>query len=347
MADERTRLRMALGLEPVKEDNTVPVTAPVVDESTKRLSTKPEVTPVTETVVTKTDRNKYEGMSVSEIAAARREAVASAPASREERMVELKTQREAGALQRALARAATKPEFNFTKRPEGFIDEGNQRIVYYGWNGGKETGRWTRREAPLTKRNFDTYKNLVPAADIPVESIKSRMNPKGNKGFVVTDGKIENRGGVDVSVLGVKSDLDMNKILAKAPVREQAALQAALARAQTSPQFNFMQRPQGLLTNDKIYFYSWVGGKVDGQWVQYVAERTPENMNKYATRIGAQKYFAPTSIRDVLLPVSNIYGEDWATVEAKKRVVTTVDPEKFVDLDKITVTGQITPPTGE
>lgn len=347
MADERTRLRAALGLAPTKEDNTVPVTSPITDERTRILSAKPSATPVTETVVTTADRNKYKGMSVAEISAARQQARASAPTSRAERMAELKTQREAGALQRALARAATKPEFNFTKRPEGFIDEGNQRIVYYGWNGGKETGRWVPREAPLTKRNLDMYKNLVPAADIPVESIKSRMNPKGNKGFVIADGKIENRGGVDVSVLGVKSDLDMNKILAKAPVREQAALQTALARAQTSPQFNFMQRPEGLLTGDKIYFYSWVGGKVDGQWVQYVAERTPENMNRYATRIASQKYLTPTSIRDVLLPVTNIYGEDWATVEAKKRAVTTVNPEKFVDLDKITVTGQITPPTGE
>ena len=347
MADERTRLRMALGLEPVKEDNIVPTTTPVVDERTKPLSTKPEVTPVTETVVTKADRNKYKGMTVSEIAAARAESRATAAVSRTERMAQLKTQREAGALQRALTRAATAPEYNFTKRPEGFIDEGNRRIVYYGWNGGKETGKWVKREAPLTKRNFDMYKNLIPAADIPVESIKSRMNPKGNKGFVVADGKIENRGGVDVSVLGIKSDLDMEKILAKAPVREQAALQTALSRAQTSPQFNFMQRPAGLLTGDKIYFYSWVGSKVDGQWVQYVAERTPENMNRYATRIGAQKYFTPTSIRDVLLPVSNIYGEDWNTVANKQKVVTTFTDDKFVDLDKITVTGQITPPTGE
>ena len=55
-------------------------------------------------------------------------------ARKQQRMDELQTQREAGALQRALTRATTDSKYNFTQRPEGYIDEGNKVIRYYGWN---------------------------------------------------------------------------------------------------------------------------------------------------------------------------------------------------------------------
>ena len=287
--------------------------------------------------------NPYAGMSVAEIAAARREKAAAAPAARETRMAELKTQREAVALQRALARAASAPEFNFTQRPEGFIDEGNKVIRYYGWTGGKETGKWVAREAPLTQRNYDMYKGFIPATQIAVKDIKSRMVPEkaATDGFIVTpDGQIKTKGNVDMSILGVKSDLDMEKVLAKRGPREDKALAAALERAQKSPLTNFMERPKGSITGDKIYFYSWIGGKTDGEWVQYVAERTPENMNKYATRTTAQKYYTPTSIRDVLIPVTNIYGQSNEAALANRKVVSEFNNANSIDINTV---GQINP----
>lgn len=262
-------------------------------------------------------------------------------ARRKERMDELQTQREAGALQRSLARAASDTKYNFTQRPEGFIDEGNKVIRYYGWSGGKETGSWVAREAPLTEANYNKYKNLVPAAEIPVTSIKSKMIPNKDvkDGFVIdSTGAMVAKGNVDKSVLGIKSDLDMGKVLGKRVDRETAALNAALERAQKSPLTNFMQRPDGRVTEDKIYFYNWIGGKDTGQWYLYEAEKTQENMDKYATKIPGQTYFKPTSIRDTLIPVTNVFGENWNTVKSKKKVVAEFNPKNTA---KITLTGQI------
>lgn len=262
-------------------------------------------------------------------------------ARREQRMNELKTQREAGALQRSLARAATDEKFNFTQRPEGFIDEGNKVIRYYGWSGGKETGSWVAREAPLTEINYNKFKNLIPAAEFAVKDIKSKMvaTKPGTEGFVVKSGKIETKGNVDKSVLGVKSDLDMDKILGKSVERENAALSAALERAQKSPITNFMQRPAGRVTDDKIFFYNWIGGKENGQWYLYEAEKTQENMDKYATKIPGQTYFKPTSIRDTLIPVTNAFGEQWSSALSKRKIVPAFNPKNTA---KITLTGEIT-----
>lgn len=268
-------------------------------------------------------------------------------ARRQQRMDELQAQREANALQRALARAATKPEFNFTQRPAGFIDEGNKVIRYYGWNGGKETGKWVAREAPLTDYNYNKFKGLIPADEFVVKSLKASPRPArgDNSGFTVKpDGSIVPRGDVDTSVLNMKTDLNMEKVLGKRVEREDIALQNALARAQKSPMTNFLQRPAGRITGDTIYFYSWIGGKESGEWVLYSAERTQENMNKFVTRVDAQKYFTPTSIRDVLIPVTNAYGEDWNTALSKKKVVTQFNPENAA---KVTLTGQIDRGTGE
>ena len=262
-------------------------------------------------------------------------------ARKQQRMDELQTQREAGALQRALARAASDAKYNFTQRPEGYIDEGNKVIRYYGWNGGKETGRWVAREAPLTETNYNKYKGSIPSAEIPVSSITSKMVPNKNvkDGFVVdSTGAMKAKGNVDQSVLGIKSDLDMGKVLGKRTERETVALTTALERAQKSPITNFMQRPAGRVTDDKIYFYNWIGGKESGQWYLYEAEKTQENLDKYATKIPEQAYFKPTSIRDTLIPVTNLYGENWNTALSKKKVVPAFNRDNTT---KITLTGQL------
>jgi len=258
-------------------------------------------------------------------------------ARRQERMDELQKQREAGALQRALARAASDTKYNFTQRPEGYIDEGNKVIRYYGWSGGKETGSWVAREAPLTETNYNKYKGLIPATELAVSDIKSKMVPN-TEGFVVKAGKIETKGNVDKSILGIKSDLDMEKVLGKRTERETAALTTALERAQKSPITNFMQRPAGRVTDDKIYFYNWIGGKESGQWYLYEAEKTEENMEKYATKIPEQAYFKPTSVRDTLIPVTNLYGENWNTALSKKKIVPAFNRDNTT---KITLTGQL------
>jgi hypothetical protein len=261
-------------------------------------------------------------------------------ARRQQRMDELQTQREAGALQRALARAASDAKYNFTQRPEGYIDEGNKVIRYYGWSGGKETGSWVAREAPLTETNYNKYKGLIPATELAVSDIKSKMvaTKPNTEGFVVKAGKIETKGNVDKSILGIKSDLDMEKVLGKRTERETAALTTALERAQKSPITNFMQRPAGRVTDDKIYFYNWIGGKESGQWYLYEAEKTEDNMEKYATKIPEQAYFKPTSIRDTLIPVTNLYGENWNTALSKKKIVPAFNRDNTT---KITLTGQL------
>jgi hypothetical protein len=258
----------------------------------------------------------------------------------QQRMDELKTQREAGALQRALARAASDTKYNFTQRPEGYIDEGNKVIRYYGWSGGKETGSWVAREAPLTETNYNKYKGLIPATELAVSDIKSKMvaTKPNTEGFVVKAGKIETKGNVDKSILGIKSDLDMEKVLGKRTERETAALTTALERAQKSPITNFMQRPAGRVTDDKIYFYNWIGGKESGQWYLYEAEKTEDNMEKYATKIPEQAYFKPTSVRDTLIPVTNLYGENWNTALSKKKIVPAFNRDNTT---KITLTGQL------
>lgn len=264
--------------------------------------------------------NPYSGMSVSEIAAARKETAAKAPENRQARMDELKTQREAVALQRALARAASSPQFNFTQRPEGKIDEEKGVIRYYGWNGGKTTGKWVLREAALNETNLQKYGTRVPAMEYAVSDIKAVPKPLrdigGNaqvpNGFTVdVNGNIITRGTINANLLSIKSDYDQKVLQDKATTREKAALERAISRAQTSPTYNFMSRPEGKVTDDRIYFYSWVGGKDTGSWYLYEInnDKAGKNLAKYGTRVPSMQYFQPTSIRDVLIPRNNIFGE--------------------------------------
>jgi hypothetical protein len=257
-------------------------------------------------------------MTLEQITAARKEKAAAYAANRQARMAELKAKREASALQRALARAASNPQFNFTQRPEGLIDEKTGIIRYYGWNGGKTTGKWVLREAPLTDENLRKYQTRVPAMEyavtdikavpLPVKDIYNRPQQPG--GFTVdANGNIITRGNVDPNLLSIKSDYDAKRLESMRQDRESIALDRALKRAATNPIYNFMVRPQGYYNLDTIYFYSWVGSKDSGQWYKYEAKNTPENMAQYKTRIPGVEYYTPSSYRDVLIPKYNLLGE--------------------------------------
>lgn len=268
---------------------------------------------------TATERvNPYAGMSVEQIAAARKEKRAAYETNRQSRMDELRRQREATALQNALARAATNPKYNFTQRPEGKIDEAKGVIQYYGWNGGKTTGSWVLREAPLTAKNLEKYNSRVPAMEYAVRDVKSiplplkdiMGKPQAPGGFTVgKDGQIITRGNVSPDLLTVKSDYEKSTLEGKRVEREQIALQRALARAGTNPIYNFMSRPAGKVTDDTIYFYSWVGSKDSGQWYLYEAKNNPDNLEIYESRVKAMEYNQPFTYRDVLIPKQNIFGE--------------------------------------
>lgn len=269
---------------------------------------------------TTTERvNPYAGMSIEQISAARAEKRANAAANRLARMAELKKQREASALQRALARAASSPKFNFTQRPEGIVDEANKVIRYYGWNGGKNTGSWVLREAELNERNLAKYGSRVPAMEYAVTDVKAVPVPVkdilGNSqapgGFTVgQDGKIITRGSVDPNLLSIKSEYEQKGLEEKRSSRELVALERAITRASTNPNYNFMSRPEGKITDDRIYFYSWVGSKDSGQWYLYEAKNTPDNLNDYKTRVPKMEYYPPSTYRDVLIPKQNIFGQE-------------------------------------
>ena len=65
--------------------------------------------------------------------------------------------------------------------------------------------------------------------------------------------------------------------------REQRAAEAAAARA-SKPATNPTVRPEGNITDDKIEYFSWIGGGTTGSWKKYVAPNTDENMSKYGPR---------------------------------------------------------------
>lgn len=65
--------------------------------------------------------------------------------------------------------------------------------------------------------------------------------------------------------------------------REQRAAEAAAARA-SKPATNPKVRPEGSITDDKIEYFSWIGGGTTGSWKKYVAPNTDENMAKYGAR---------------------------------------------------------------
>lgn len=285
------------------EDATTPVTTPTTAE------------PVTTTSepVTTTRTNPYSGMSIAEISAARAAKRASYGTSRTDRMAELKAQREASALQRALARAASDPQFNFTQRPEGFIDPNTGVIGYYGWNGGRTSGRWMLRVAPYNEENYRKYATRVPAQTYAIQDIRSVARPVsdifGNKqipnGFSVDkSGKIVTYGKTDQNILKIKSEYEAKGVSKLRDDREKVAFDRAMQRAQTDWRYNFMKRPAGKVTDKEIRFWSWVGGKESGEWVLFQAENDKDgyNLQQYSNRASEMDYFPPTSIRDVLIP---------------------------------------------
>lgn len=120
--------------------------------------------------------------------------------------------------------------------------------------------------------------------------------------------------------------------------QDYVALNSALERAQKSPLTNFMQRPAGRVTDDKIYFYNWVGGKENGEWFLYEAERTEENMDKYSGYISEQVYLKPKSLREELVPVTDTFGEKSKTAFSRSKIVPAFDTSITPN---ITVTGQV------
>ncbi len=65
-----------------------------------------------------------------------------------------------------------------------------------------------------------------------------------------------------------------------------AATAAEVAkRGATNPLYNPEVRPEGNIDKGYIVYYSWVGGATSGEWRQYRAPITPENMEKYGSRV--------------------------------------------------------------
>ena len=56
-------------------------------------------------------------------------------------------------------------------------------------------------------------------------------------------------------------------------------------RAATNPLYNPNMRPEGKIDKGYIVYWSWVGGATSGEWRQYRAPITPENMAKYGSRV--------------------------------------------------------------
>jgi cell division septation protein DedD len=56
-------------------------------------------------------------------------------------------------------------------------------------------------------------------------------------------------------------------------------------RAATNPLYNPNMRPEGNIDKGFIVYWSWVGGATSGEWRQYRAPITPENMAKYGSRV--------------------------------------------------------------
>lgn len=67
--------------------------------------------------------------------------------------------------------------------------------------------------------------------------------------------------------------------------REAEAKAQAEARAKSNPLFNPTVRPQGAIDNGFIVYWSWIGGVNTGQWEQYRAPVTPDNLQKYGSRV--------------------------------------------------------------
>jgi hypothetical protein len=90
-------------------------------------------------------------------------------------------------------------------------------------------------------------------------------------------------------------------------------------RAATNPIYNPNMRPEGKIDQGFIIYWSWVGGATSGEWKQYRAPLTAENMEKYGSRVfsgdtqqsGASAVGANTLEKQPLLlkdPYGNIIG---------------------------------------
>lgn len=112
--------------------------------------------------------------------------------------------------------------------------------------------------------------------------------------------------------------------------REAAAESAAKARAESNPLYNPLSRPQGGFANvagtNYIVYYSWIGGREDGQWEAYRAEATPENMAKYGARVFAGATNA--SYADIQ-GVNTLQNQPTKTTDAQGRTAYAIDNNTF------------------
>lgn len=76
--------------------------------------------------------------------------------TREERLAQLKREREIRAEEAAADRAASNPLFNPTERPEAPAPE-NGFMFYYSWIGGTTNGEWKLYRAPINAENIAKY----------------------------------------------------------------------------------------------------------------------------------------------------------------------------------------------
>lgn len=71
----------------------------------------------------------------------------------------------------------------------------------------------------------------------------------------------------------------------------------AAARGASNPMLNYAVRPEAPQVPGMIQYYSWIGGRTTGQWTLYAATDTPENQQKYGSRVfGGETQGTPQSI---------------------------------------------------
>ena len=101
--------------------------------------------------------------------------------------------------------------------------------------------------------------------------------------------------------------------------REARVASEVSQRGESNPLFNPKVRPEGEINSGFIIYWSWIGGATSGEWRQYRAPLTQENMEKYGSRVfggttqqeGASSVGANALTKQPLLlkdPYGNIIG---------------------------------------
>ena len=129
-----------------EEDRTSYDQSPDVPEYTVRPTTAKPTAAATTTSSTGTSASKVRAGDEASVTTAAPSGAESATLenaviSREERINQLRMEREARMAAEANARAASNPMFDFRNRPEAPPAD-DQYIYYYSWIGGVNTGQW-------------------------------------------------------------------------------------------------------------------------------------------------------------------------------------------------------------